>query len=326
MRVPGRVRVLSSALVAVLVLAVTSVFLVSLFRIDVTVQVDGKTIEVKSFKSKVRDVLAVAGVEIAPEDVVSPGLNRELKDGMTCVVTRAFPVTVAVGDTTTSILVVGGTVSRLLKSAGIEVRSKDKVFPALDAKVRPNSLVRVMRVDETLVTKTVPIAHATRRQASPNIDKGKSTVVSQGRDGLLQKTYKVKIVDGKAVSRTLVSSKKLREPVAKVVSYGVRVPFSTLTTSRGTYTYSRVMSLEATAYCGGGRATSAGMRSGYGVVAVDPRVIPMGTKLYVEGYGIAVAGDVGGAIKGSRIDLGYESRRDAIHFGRRQVRVYLLKK
>jgi 3D (Asp-Asp-Asp) domain-containing protein len=81
-----------------------------------------------------------------------------------------------------------------------------------------------------------------------------------------------------------------------------------------------------TAYCGGrcsGR-TALGWQAGYGIVAVDPRVIPLRTRLYIPGYGYAVAGDTGGAIRGSRIDLGFNTYRDARQFGRRNVTVYLL--
>lgn len=91
---------------------------------------------------------------------------------------------------------------------------------------------------------------------------------------------------------------------------------------------SMVMRMPATAYtayCGGcsGR-TALGRQAGYGIVAVDPRVIPLRTRLYIPGYGYAVAGDTGGAIRGSRIDLGFNTYRDARQFGRRDVTVYLL--
>jgi 3D (Asp-Asp-Asp) domain-containing protein len=70
--------------------------------------------------------------------------------------------------------------------------------------------------------------------------------------------------------------------------------------------------------------TASGRRAGYGVVAVDPRVIPLGTRLYVPGYGYAVAGDTGSAIKGYRIDLGFGSYAEAVRYGRQTVTVYLL--
>lgn len=85
----------------------------------------------------------------------------------------------------------------------------------------------------------------------------------------------------------------------------------------------------ATAYtahdygCNGRTAT--GRRAGPGVVAVDPRVIPLGSHLYIPGYGFALAGDTGGDIRGNRVDLGFSSYGDAIRFGRREVTVYRLK-
>ena len=71
--------------------------------------------------------------------------------------------------------------------------------------------------------------------------------------------------------------------------------------------------------------TAIGLPAGHGIVAVDPSVIPLGSKLYVKGYGLALAGDTGGAIRGDRIDLGFNSYADAQQFGRRPVLVYLLR-
>jgi 3D (Asp-Asp-Asp) domain-containing protein len=88
----------------------------------------------------------------------------------------------------------------------------------------------------------------------------------------------------------------------------------------------RMLATAYTAYCGGrcsGR-TALGWPARYGIVAVDPRVIPLRSHLYIPGYGYAVAGDTGGAIRGSRIDLGFNTYRDARQFGRRDVVVYIL--
>jgi 3D (Asp-Asp-Asp) domain-containing protein len=88
------------------------------------------------------------------------------------------------------------------------------------------------------------------------------------------------------------------------------------------------VSMIATAYtadcygCSG--YTKLGNRAGPGIVAVDPAVIPLGSHLYIPGYGSAVAGDTGGAIRGNRVDLGFNSNADAMQFGRRSVTVYVL--
>jgi len=96
--------------------------------------------------------------------------------------------------------------------------------------------------------------------------------------------------------------------------------------------YKRKLVMEATAYEPGPTSngpwasgyTACGHKAGYGVVAVDPAVIPLGSRLYIEGYGYAVAGDVGGAIKGNKIDLGFSTVAECYEFGRRDVVVYVL--
>ena len=92
--------------------------------------------------------------------------------------------------------------------------------------------------------------------------------------------------------------------------------------------YAAVMAMEATAYLptdgGGGGYTAMGIPATYGVAAVDPSVIPLGSRLYVPGYGEAIAADTGGAINGYRIDLCMESYEQAMAFGRRVITVFLL--
>ncbi|MBR6012445.1 MAG: hypothetical protein IK062_01510 [Selenomonadaceae bacterium] len=92
--------------------------------------------------------------------------------------------------------------------------------------------------------------------------------------------------------------------------------------------YASVMSMEASAYLptdgSGSGYTATGMRAAYGVAAVDPSVIPLGTRLYIPGYGEAIAADTGGAIRGYKIDLCMESYSEAMNFGRRNVTVYVL--
>jgi 3D (Asp-Asp-Asp) domain-containing protein len=98
--------------------------------------------------------------------------------------------------------------------------------------------------------------------------------------------------------------------------------------SRGMPSYSQVLLLESTAYSGDG-ITACGTETrrdpkGYSTIAVDPRIIPLGSRVYIEGYGYAIADDIGGAIKGNIIDLYFNSNSEATNWGRRSVKVYLL--
>lgn len=312
------------SLVTLLVLAGASYVTYGILDRNVAVTVDGQQLEFHTFAKTVGSALEGENVSIKRADVVEPGLNESTRDGLSIVVTRAFPLTLVVGGEELKVLTVPCTVAEVLRRNDVTVRAQDKVFPALDSTLSAKGLVRVLRVDERVVTEKVPVPFWTKRTPDPSMDRGKTKVVSQGADGVLEKTVRVRVVDGHEAYRTLVSTRVLRSATPSIVAVGTKPPLQVLSTSRGRYVYRMVHRMEATAYFGGGRRTSARYRSGYGVVAVDPRVIPLHSKIYVEGYGKAVAGDTGGAIHGNRIDLGYTSTREAILFGRRRVRVYIL--
>ncbi len=103
---------------------------------------------------------------------------------------------------------------------------------------------------------------------------------------------------------------------------------NTVSTNHGEMAYAACISMEASAYLptdgNGAGITATGAVAQRGIVAVDPDVIPLGTRVYIPGYGTAVAADTGGAIRGNKIDLCMESYGEAINFGRRSVEVYIL--
>ncbi|EGO64010.1 3D domain-containing protein [Acetonema longum] len=92
--------------------------------------------------------------------------------------------------------------------------------------------------------------------------------------------------------------------------------------------YKQALTMNASAYTSQdpntGNYTKRGHRLRHGLVAVDPTVIPLGTRLYIEDYGYAVADDIGSSIKGNKIDLAFENRREALIFGRRNIKVYIM--
>jgi 3D (Asp-Asp-Asp) domain-containing protein len=128
--------------------------------------------------------------------------------------------------------------------------------------------------------------------------------------------------NGKIISKKVLWTKK--EPGEPAIIHIARDGYAT---TRGSFNRVKVLDMEATAYSSEetSNRTATGRPTGYGVVAVDPRIIPLGTKLYIEGYGFAVAGDTGGAIKGMKIDLGMMNLAECRKFGRRKVRVHVLR-
>jgi 3D (Asp-Asp-Asp) domain-containing protein len=219
------------------------------------------------------------------------------------------------------------TVGSVLKDLGIVVGPLDVVTPATYE--RPSEKITVVRVKEELLEQVKVVPFDTVRTFSRLLRSGYVKTTCSGVNG--EKTVRIRIryEDGKEVNRTVIDSLMQKKPVNKVVCIGSQDLYSS---RGGFYRTKRILSMNASAYdpsprsCGRyatGR-TACGMRAGKGVVAVDPRVIRLGTKLYIPGYGFAIAGDKGSAIKGHKIDLGYNTYKEAIRFGRKRVDVHIL--
>ncbi len=221
------------------------------------------------------------------------------------------------------------TVGATLKDAGVEIGPADLVYPKNNVRVYDGITIKIVRVVDKVVSEHQTLAFAVKRQPTTKLRVGMTQVVSEGRTGIKRLFYQVRYVDGAEKRREFVRAEVVTQPKPKVILFG---DYGRGIASRGAFTSRRVLNMHATAYDPGPRScgksadgiTCTGMRAGYGVVAVDPRVIKLGTRLYVEGYGFAVAGDIGRAIKGHRIDLGYDTYYSAVRFGRKQVTVHVL--
>jgi 3D (Asp-Asp-Asp) domain-containing protein len=272
----------------------------------------------------VRDVLLERHIFVGPFDEVTPPVDTEITHGMRIEVRRAIPVTLIADGQESRIYTVGRTPREVFARAGIEVGPNDRVFPGIDDEVAPRERVRVIRIREEIVTerRTVPppLIQRLNRDAFPL----RYRVVSPGRPGRVEVVYRVRFADGQAVKRTRLDRRILQPSQPRIVHLGhAYVP------SRAALRRLPSMLVEATAYApfygpGVGGITFTGMRAQRGVIAVDPRVIPLGTIVYVEGYGTAIAADTGGAIRGRRIDVCLDTPREAYQWGRRWVRIWIL--
>lgn len=223
----------------------------------------------------------------------------------------------------------GDTVREAIEEAKITLDRDDEVSPALDAAAPNDGTIQISRVtfkegslDEKIPYRTVV------RPASRGQNPYHPTVIKEGRNGLKRTTFRIKVVDGREVERVTVGETVVREAENQIVV--ARKP--TQLGSRGAYAGLRTLTVVATAYdpgpgsCGkyaDGR-TCNGKRAGYGIIAVDPKVFPLGAKLFVPGYGYGIAADVGGAIKGNHIDLGFNSRKGSFAWGKRKVQVTIV--
>ena len=176
------------------------------------------------------------------------------------------------------------------------------------------------------------IAPKTIHKLTVNLAPGHTKVIEPGHAGVVAVYVRYTQRDGGPVHSKVLASTVTASPKARVVAEGIGgtplTSFEAHGIAQMAYMARSAMEMLATAYtadCAGcGGMTALGRRAGKGIVAVDPRVIPIGTRLFIPGYGFAVAGDTGGDIVGNRIDLGFDSWREAMLFGRRDVKVYRL--
>lgn len=160
------------------------------------------------------------------------------------------------------------------------------------------------------ITLKTSLPFDTLYENDPEMEKGLEKTLVEGQNGTLSQTFLLEIYNGNEVNRELINE-TVTPPQHKVIAEGTKIIFRNLDTPFGTLTYSEKMQVYATPYtaisAGGSGYTATGTLARYGTIAVDPTVIPLGTKLYIPGYGLGTAEDTGGAIKGNMIDLFYDS-------------------
>ena len=221
------------------------------------------------------------------------------------------------------------TVGEALSAAGIVIGGDDRIVPKPQSPIAAGQKIVITRVKFETQSETQPIPFKTVFKMSRDASPGQIKQGRKGRDGVLTRTYHTGFVNGTFTVRDLISTRITRQPQDQETLAGIRVREARALPSRsGNYERMRCYHMVATGYSpyeGSSQGLCAnGMHAGYGVVAVDPRVIHLGSKLYIEGYGYALAGDTGGAIKGNRIDLGHTTYREASDVGRRRVTVWVL--
>ncbi len=283
-----------------------------------------KTWIVAFHNMSVSTVLAKADTRpLRPEDVVTPDVAAVIPHGEIAIV-RARPVTLTIDDVSETIYSTAGTVAELLKDNGVKLNKEDTVSPDPTHPVPYNEDIVVIRTTYAYINKTEAIAYHRVYKNNPYMEVGRSYISVMGQNGILQKTIKVTKVAQQAVGSTVVKTQTIKPVVQEVYDVGTAhldlKPTRTYTMSATAYSNRRSTILDGNDHLFG----YSGLWLHYGTCAVDPSIIPMGTVLYVEGYGYAVAADTGTSIHNHCIDLFFDSYGDACDWGRRSVKVYVL--
>ncbi|MFX3624216.1 MAG: ubiquitin-like domain-containing protein [Ectobacillus sp.] len=303
-----------------------------------TLTIDNKQQVVWSTAKTVGELLQEQNIQLGEHDKLTPAKEAKLEQHNNVQIEHAFPVLLHIGGQESQAWSTSITVAEFLKNQNIQLNEYDRVEPSLEQLIEANATVNVIRVEKFTDVMEEAIPFATIKKQDSSLDAGTEKVVQEGEEGKLQKTFEVVKENGNEVARNLQQEVKLKESKDRIIAVGTKQPQSSSGSeepSRGSDSsaVAREFYVEATAYspyCNGCQGVSAG---GYNykanpnmkLIAVDPRVIPLGTKVWVEGYGYAVAGDTGGAIKGNKIDVLMPTEAQASNWGRKRVKIRILK-
>lgn len=296
----------------------------------VFLSVNGKEEEVWTIEKTVNELIKTKNISVSEHDRIVPGLEQKITDNMAIAIDKAIPVTLTVAGKQENVWTTSTTVADFLRQQNIKLNKLDKVQPDLDKILTKDMAVNVVRVEKVTDVVEEPLEYATVTRKDPNLAAGSKKVIEPGQKGLVKKHYTVTLENGKEVSRELINTETVKESKDRIVAMGTKQ--LDVTVSRGKSEAAKEMYMVASAYtaycngCTGVTSTGINLRNNPSakVVAVDPDVIPLGTKIWVEGYGYAIAGDTGSAIKGERIDLFIADSKAAKKFGKKKVRVKIL--
>ena len=280
----------------------------------------------------VGEALMQAGLIVYLADTVTPPLETPIRPNLEIRVERAKPVSVVVDGRRLRTRTHNGTVGEVLAELNVVLYDQDYARPALESPITPDTEIRVVRVTNAVEVQQDYVPFETRWEPDPTLEIDNQIVGQEGAPGVQEQRTLVTYEDGMEVKREVIADFTASDPQPKIYNYGTNVVLRTLNTAQGPVTYWRVIRMLATSYskstAGVSRSAAwfgkvrCGMDMRHGIVAVDPGVVALGSNVYVPEYGVGNACDTGSAIKGKRIDLGYDD--DNLQLWYRWTDVYLL--
>ncbi|WP_419182327.1 ubiquitin-like domain-containing protein [Paenibacillus radicis (ex Xue et al. 2023)] len=315
----------------------------------VSVVVNGQESVVYTKQWVLQSLLDEQGISVGEHDRLSAELGAKLKSGDRIAIEHAQPVHLTADGETKTLYTVAKTVGTALSELKVPVGELDKVSPAIDANLAENRAIQIVRVKKETEEVTEPIAFDVEKKNDPQLVKGKEQIVQEGQEGLLLKTKEKLFEDGKLVSEQVVDEKVKSESINKIVAIGTKNPVVVLSASSPnlqdvmksgvSFGVKQVINnVTLTAYSAGASSTgksaehpqygltSSGTRVTEGrTIAVDPKVIPLGWWVYIDGLGFRRAEDTGSAVKGNKVDVYFDNNDYANRFGtKRGYTIYVI--
>ncbi|MGL5245603.1 MAG: 3D domain-containing protein [Sarcina sp.] len=312
-------------LIILLILITTSIGISKAHK-TITINVDNETLDISTFKKTVQQVLDENSIALIEKDKIKPSLESVINEDTVIEIKKAIDVIVKVDGEELFIKSAEKNIEKMLLAEGITLNDMDRVEPDKATDLAKDLDIKITRVKEDIIVEKFPVEYETVVKEDATLDSSIQKVTQEGSPGEKEIKSKVILEDGQEVERKIVEEKIVKEPIEELIVKGT---MNTLVLSRGeNIPYKKKMNMEATAYAGD-TITATGTvpkrnTEGLSTIAVDPRVIPLGTKVYVEGYGYAIAEDTGGAIKNNIIDIFLNSSAECYSWGRRMVNVYIL--
>jgi len=274
----------------------------------------------------VGEALRRSNVTLYLGDRVLPSLGNAVTANLSVYIQRSVPVFMQFDGRAVKTRTQGDTVADALSDLGIVLTGLDRVEPSLETRLYNNLKIVVTRVNEDVVVEEEIAPYETVYVADPALPLDNQRVLSNGAEGITRSRYRIRYENGEPIRRVLEDTWLAQEPADRRIAYGQKIEALTERMSDGSVvTYWRKIRMLATSYSpasAGGNRTRTGDVVRAGVVAVDPRLIPLRSQVYVPGYGIGDALDTGGGILSRRIDLAYSD--ESFVSVRRWVDVYLL--
>ena len=273
-----------------------------------------------------------AGLRLYRADRMYPDPATPLQHGMHIRIERAIPAEVYVDGHVLRTRTHRRRVGEVLADLGVTLNGQDYAQPPLDVDLGEGGEIHVVRVAETVIVEQSPLPFDAVRQPDPNAEIDTQGLLQAGEPGVLERRIRLRYENNQVVERRVEGESVVLAPVNRVMGYGTKVIVRSLATASGGVEYWRVYRMLATSYSAATSSisrsspyygyTALGLKMRHGIVAVDQSVIPLGTQVYVPGYGVGLAGDIGGSVVGRHIDLGFDD--DNLEMWYQWVDVYLL--